>query len=513
MSLDASTMLKQCQIQGLDPDTIQLHQQRIRSALIDGKENTLKIIDTCRIDNGGILQTPKVDAVAKNYIAFTPAAGASSRYFAILSDLRNALVSGESEQIQEHLQATRALGWQSWNLPPHISKLLSSASETDATMELDQATINAVLEELALPKALLPCVSEGDRFIDLKLAENEELAAIIGQVFVVRPDSLAAFITTPAKKPIEFLLQDTSLSTVRFDKDATPVIGGGATTMSVVPAGHGMLACLFPEVKKAFGEAHSLFIRNVDNVTGISAKVLTATNDFLNLHQFFIDEVNCIRQALTAKDYSKANHAAMRMLDATKSKSPGYCLDFLAQVPAEQRDLWRLQCELFHFDPESKAFFKQATSEELLSLLFSRPVNLLGQVPNTDRNIGGTPVFASDHGQRVKICLEAPHASQEDRDRFLADPVKATHFNPVFVAAEITQSRNHYHQSDSPFWIMAEKPFEGRKVYYHESVLYELLGNSLLANSAFVEVPREVFNPHKSIQGSGGHQRNHWLKT
>ena len=46
---------------------------------------------------------------------------------------------------------------------------------------------------------------------------------------------------------------------------------------------------------------------------------------------------------------------------------------------------------------------------------------------------------------------------------------------------------------------MTKKPYGGHEVYYHETVLYEAIGNSLTNNVAFVEIPRFLFNPHKEI--------------
>src|SRR5690606_15136978 len=65
--------------------------------------------------------------------------------------------------------------------------------------------------------------------------------------------------------------------------------------------------------------------------------------------------------------------------------------------------------------------------------LYQRPLNILGQVPNISHDVGGTPCFVEHAGRSIKICLEVPHASESDKQQFLANPAKATHFNPVFV--------------------------------------------------------------------------------
>jgi hypothetical protein len=86
-----------------------------------------------------------------------------------------------------------------------------------------------------------------------------------------------------------------------------------------------------------------------------------------------------------------------------------------------------------------------------------------------------------------------------DRKRFLEDPKKATHFNPVCVAAEIPENPRAYDLEQCPFWILAEKSMLGEPVVYHEIVLYEVIGNSLTANVLFPEISRRLFHPHKTL--------------
>ncbi len=148
---------------------------------------------------------------------------------------------------------------------------------------------------------------------------------------------------------------------------------------------------------------------------------------------------------------------------------------------------------------------------DALIKLYSRPVNTLGQVPNTGKDVGGTPCFVAIDRKKVKICVELPHASDSDKKRFFTNPEKATHFNPVFAAAEITTNPDFYHDQNNDFWLMAEKMYRGLPVIYYETVLYELIGNSALANATFVEVPRTVFNPHKSMTDAAAASIKDWL--
>jgi hypothetical protein len=145
--------------------------------------------------------------------------------------------------------------------------------------------------------------------------------------------------------------------------------------------------------------------------------------------------------------------------------------------------------------------------------MFARPFVMMGQVPNTQRDVGGTCVFADVEGNPQKICLELPHASPEDRRIFLENPIKSTHFNPVFVVSEIVDQTTINSWSEHPFWLIAKKSWRGRDVYYQESILYELLGSSQYCNVIFVEVPRILFNPHKTLNDASNKNSAYWLRS
>jgi hypothetical protein len=93
------------------------------------------------------------------------------------------------------------------------------------------------------------------------------------------------------------------------------------------------------------------------------------------------------------------------------------------------------------------------------------------------------------------------------------DPKKATHFNPVFVAAELPSDEMINQMENNPFWLISKKTWKGQDVYYQESILYELLGSSQFTNVIFVEVPRLLFNPHKTLFDAQNKQFVDWIKN
>ena len=485
----------------------QLHQQRIRSYLSGNSAKTFPVIDTCRVDNGGLVSLEGFP-VASNLkiVAFTPSAGAASRYFQPLDSLHEAIKQGDSSKLAVINGKLRNEGALSWPLPESLVKFISLECPA-----LDDEIRNELLHWLEAPKALLPHQSGGEDFLTAKFREHDDLPWIKGQVYVTQEHRQQLFAACwdnyqkqhHSPKQVLFLEQNADMCTIRFDSKGEPIrLDDGS--FSSVPAGHGTLTKLFPEVSQRFPDADALFIKNIDNVIPRNQETLHIHGQFFAAYEQVLQLVRRIRDSLKTRHIEAAELSAAQLLNLWPQ--PRYCqgkkLTALESKLFEQHPccLSVLQ-QLFHAGPAVFAFFaKQASSNlELLETLFNRPVNILGQVPNLGKDIGGTPVFAETAAGRQKICLELPHFSPEDRERFLLDAHKATHFNPVFVAAELVKDSGYYENVDSPFWIIAEKTFQGRTVYYHETVLYELLGNSLFTNCLFATLPRLVFRPHKTL--------------
>ena len=506
---------------GLSFQSIQQQQTLIKSALARGVTPKFKILDTCRFNNGGLLDLTKLvteadQSAARGFAAFVPAAGAASRYFAPLTPLIMAIEQNDLFALNASIRDLRTRGADQWPLPPQTKAILLSATPVT---ELSEDTRSSLLRELSRPKALMPCVLEGHSFLQLKLIEHQKMPGLEGQVFVTPPGYTQEFkdecqrkkveLTTPSL-PTGYVEQGPQLSTIRFHRNGAPVreTDGG---ISVVPAGHGALASLFGEVRHTAPSADAVFIRNIDNVNGTGKAVADITAKFLTAHRKTIEVFRGIRKALAQDNFDQAAEYAGALLVASPTKTQHHDTSIdsrLQQIsdPAEKR-LWELLLTVVHAPRPA-----QLTRDQLLSF-YSRPVNLLGQVPNTTKDVGGTPCFVTTDYGTVKVCLEVPHASEADKRDFLADPNRATHFNPVFVAAEIPSDPDYYSHANRDFWLLSEKTYRGEPVVYYETVLYELLGNSFLANVIFVEVPRDVFHPHKVLADAAGRSVKDWTKS
>ncbi len=493
---------------GLDVRAVKKHQEALRRVKEGTSTKFFQISDTCRLDNSGILNldestkhlsSSKGSGVKAPFAAFIPAAGAASRYIRPLADLETAIETEDLDACQRAVIDLKEQGASKWPLPQLLSELVQNPA---LCTKLTPAKLETLRLEITLPKALMPCVAEGDSFLAIKMHEHRSIPAVGSEFYVVPlghgpkfAHSIETLTHDMPPFPFKVLEQHGGLSTIRFNSNCTP-FRDTSGKMTLVPAGHGTLTSLFPNCA---GEAHSLFIRNIDNVMGNSDSVIRTTSKFLALHDKILTLVRRIRSALATGDFTSANAVARELLVLVPKKVRSE--DALKDL----RPLWLVQEELFHTEipanPDISALEK----------LFLRPVNTLGQVPNTGKDVGGTPCFVDFGGKKVKICVEVPHASEADKKQFFTNPEKATHFNPVFAAAEITVDSEFYQRQNDHFWLMAEKQHRGLPVIYYETVLYELIGNSALANAIFVEVPRSIFNPHKTLTDAAEASIRDWL--
>ena len=487
-------LVELCLKMGLNPKSIALHQKRISQ----GEPGSISIQDTCRIDNGALLPYShlKGEAPGEGYVAFVPAAGAASRYLSLFSEVKAASQSQNNDQLTTAVeQITKDYPeTKNWPLPPKLKSVFMG--ETPTTLSTEDFSVLA--KEMAYPKALMPCTADDATFLDIKSYEHQNLPELVGQTFIVGPAHLDV-VTEHMKDSQAFkninsqtLIQDEGLSTVRFGENHQPIIEPSGE-LSMVPAGHGALTALFPKVKESFAEAHSLFIRNIDNVAGDHGEAAEAASRIMAYHNKLRNYMEQIRDGL--KD-GLPDKETIRALSEELGLNPAETFD-------PTQELARIAIDGF-YTPKGLVYQTSDTSEEdlrkSLRTIFKRPFNIMGQVPNTGNDVGGSAIF-TDRGLGLEtFCIEVPHASEADKASFLANPSKATHFNPVFCCAEIPSDPDYYEKlaEDIP-WLLAKKKYAGKDVYYHETVLYEIIGSSRIANVIFTEVPRAVFNPHKTM--------------
>jgi hypothetical protein len=156
-----------------------------------------------------------------------------------------------------------------------------------------------------------------------------------------------------------------------------------------------------------------------------------------------------------------------------------------------EKNFAEIYSEIFPF-----SLTENQNSQSFLKTL-ERPLVLMGVVENKTSDIGGTPIITKINGQKAILCAEKDHISKEDLNKSQNNSAKKF-FNPVFLTLEIPEK--NFLEANHPFWIIAEKKWKEQTVLYHESLLYEILGNSVYCNLIFMEIPRSLFAPHKTLE-------------
>jgi Domain of unknown function (DUF4301) len=489
---------KQLKACGLDTTVVAGHRENVLSHLLAGTPRFFPISDTCRIDNGGIcvLPTKKVlPQERKSIVGFVPAAGASSRYLAPLISLMEAVTSRNADACRKEIELLRSKGFLDCPLPSSLKNLVEFLGPSAKIIPEELAM--RVVSELEAPKALYPVILDGTTFLKMKYVEHQAVDRLSGEVYICPPLYADRFLThlSPAETKksnlkIQVYEQDVSLATTRFDANGAVALDQQGQ-VSTVPAGHGALLELMPRITQDFEGARGIFIRNIDNVSGKLSAPNEASQLFLDAFSWTLGQMDELRLSIIKNDLEGRAIIANRILGFWG----------LPPAPSNQA-VATLMTSLFHATPES--------IQRDLKALVHRPLVLMGQVPNTGHDVGGTCVFTTVDGQPQKLCLEVPHASSSDKTNFLENPSKATHFNPVFVAAEIPTAEGLNRWKGHPFWLIAKKHWRGAEAYYQESILYEILGSSHYVNLIFVEVPRLVFNPHKTLKDASLKGKGDW---
>ena len=524
---------------------------------------------SANISGTGVPTASENAATGGGYLQRVPKSSKDVGHMDFKSGPRSALRILKSSRPTDH-------GTRSLNLESSDGLILSE--ELNA-LEV-YATCRILLDNYeAIPKALVPTTIEADDFLFLKLAEQMSLIPCSANVMICPAEMKLQFESeigqhghrlahemknifelartpfcpdwlrtksprdsTTARGDWQVLEQGNSLSTIRFGADGAPYETRSGS-YSRVSGGHGELVHVFGDILRSYPEAECLHIRNIDNIIGTGPERRREVQVPSRLFRLIRDGLEAIREYLSGLSSDNVNspHYLQREGDARGAASSIARLALASQsldwdrvarldLPAA---IARSLTAVFHWQnfPFHAAFDEQVA---VLNEFVARPLSIFGVVRKETGDIGGGPVFSSlPDGQQIKLCMEMPHASVEDRELYFGSRGKVTHFNPVLVFFELQTHKslsvdpatselpNGHHTSqgrpvpfgslfDDQFWLLAAKEFDGKKVCYHETVLYELIGNSARTNLIFVEVPRTLFNPHKSfIDGLGQDRKSY----
>lgn len=446
---------------GLDFQKITLHQKKIYKVLQGKCAPSLPILDVCSIENKEVIGWELLKKTIKN----------------------NGLID-----LFDIIQSSERLNWIYQNVITCIPAAGAAARYWNGA---NSDFLNAYAK---FPKALLPTTLEGDTFLDIKLLEQEQLMPTHSNVMIVPLNNTKKFQSIISERTSQnwlVLEQAQQLSTIRFQADGKPYILENQM-YSPVPAGHGELVNLFDDITNAYPTTCALHFRNIDNIIGIQREQIEEFS-------FFAESFYLLRAALDVvrKHVTQAIDSAesLRVIN-----EPSYLLavNFLNMIYPSL--LPNMDCQ------------SQSEQKNLLKQL-NKPLSVFGVVQKQSGDSGGGPVFVKTHdGKKVKICLEMPHANEHDRVKYFSENGCLLYFNPVLVFFE-TQTGlgvkpNFKEFFDDNFWLLSKRPYLNTEVFYHETVLYELIGNSEKTNLVFIEVPRTLFKPHKYFLDSIGKSRS-----
>jgi hypothetical protein len=477
------------------------HQLRARGISIEAADQQLRmlrqpsdhphLIRPCRIDDG-IQQIPEGDhgrllemhqhaAQQGRWRKFVPASGAASRMFAWKDqqDLR---------RLAEHLDRFA-----------FYAELESAASRNGYTLsELRAAHDDAALEALLLadsglglsklPKALLPFHAYGSTNRTSFEEHLREAAACFADHqqrccahFTVSPEhqhrfenSLVSLVQElrseiDVRLDVGFSQQQPSTDLLALDQHDEPLRDDDGILV-FRPGGHGALLDNLHDLG-----ADLVFVKNVDNIAHANRRA--AADHWIKVLGGYLihlqDEVHrCLASLHTMQSAQAWQDADPLLQNALTGLIDG---EADSTDPAQQRQ-W-------------------------LQQRLDRPLRICGVVPN-EGEPGGGPFWVRQADQSLSLqIIESAEVAPQDpaqQEIFTA----ATHFNPVFMALGLRDAGHRPYPLqdyvDNQRFFLTAKTAAGRPIRVLER---PGLWNGSMAywNTVFVEVPKTVFSPVKTV--------------
>lgn len=392
----------------------------------------------------------------------------------------------------------------------------------------------------SVPKALVPIHNGTETLLCLNMKQHialcsrgpiyfvtgvEQDEAFHREIVSCKARIIASGQITFNECPTKLLTQGLEHSTIRFSEDGEPVLEDDGR-YSVVAGGHGEIVYLFDRIADAETNARCLHVRTIDNIFGTSQDALQDLSQLavfffqlkacvdalrLELHELINQHVSAPSPRLLLSEQGQQTLARLRVLTA---QTEGILQEaiYLPRSAQFTLDDVRSTCESLFCWPKSA---RDSNDIEMVARLIRhlmRPLSVFGVVPIQSQDVGGIPVYARNPlGDVFKVCIESSHISENDRVRLLQRNQTNGHFNSalVFVETDMSHSRcngsikqervNFSKLASTDVFLIAKKQHKGQSVLYHELAMFEILSHSEHVNSIFVEIPRSLFKPHKSI--------------
>ncbi|XOV68226.1 MAG: DUF4301 family protein [Fluviicola sp.] len=443
-------------------DTLSIEQQKRD---ISEGSNTVKLVDSCVIDNG-ILRLndhekehfiTRYESWKGNASFFIPASGSGSRMF---SELAKFVETGEeTDTIRAFFSELPNLALFQ-ELPLVVrEKFESLQKKYVAEYLISEDGLNLTKR----PKGLIPFHKTEEGIITpfqeqfkqaIQLLGNEGKVHFTVQKNVEVPvmESLDQLGVDNADLIVSFSHQDSETDAYCFDDKGNLVQEQNLPLRR--PAGHGALLKNLNAI-----DADLILVKNIDNVQHASKG-----ENSLRVWKY------CAGMLLEFK-------SDLKLIANNYSKEGVMELNEKYQFLSEQ--------ELASCD------------KDYLLQLTKRPSRVCGMVINEGAP-GGGPFWIEDDGKVSKQIVEKVQISQEDS----AVVEESSHFNPVFIAlskTDVDGCRLDLEKFvDASKFLLVNKPYGSGSLRYRE--LPGLWNGSMHHwNSVFVEIPKEVFSPVKSV--------------
>lgn len=443
-------------------DKLSIEQQKRE---ISGGANTVKLSESCVIGNGILrLSDLEKETFTQRYenwkgkaSFFIPASGSGSRMFSELN--RFVETKEETDAIRKFFQELPDLAL-FYDLPLVVREKFESLQ----SIYLAEYLISGDgMKFQDRPKGLIPfhIVNNGTvNPFQEQLKQALELLGENGKVhFTIQKeyegqisDSLHATGIQNIESIVSFSHQDSATNAFCFDLEGNLVLDNDLPLRR--PAGHGALLKNLNAI-----DSDLVFIKNIDNVQHTNKAALN--QKVWKYSAGLLIEFKSQLQLLI-NDFSKERLAKLNE-----------SFQFLSKQEEANCDVLKLQ---------------QYTQ---------RPSRVCGMVVNEGAP-GGGPFWIDDNGAITKQIVEKVQISEKDNS--LVE--ESSHFNPVFIALSKTDvygnRLNLEDFVDPSKFLVVNKPYKSGTLRYRE--LPGLWNGSMHNwNTIFVEIPKEVFSPVKSV--------------
>jgi Domain of unknown function (DUF4301) len=266
---------------------------------------------------------------------------------------------------------------------------------------------------------------------------------------------------------VTFSVQDPATDTLAIGGDGAPARNGDGSLL-LRPAGHGALVRNLVAVQTSVA-----FVRNVDNVAAepFRAPAVEYARVLVGRLCELRERATELIARIDAGDDAAADEAVAFVRGPLGRDVPD-----MAREPSDER---------------------RARARDQLH----RPMRVCGMVLNTGEPGGGPFWVRGANGERTRQIVESAEIDMKDAET--AAKVRAsTHFNPVFMACALRDSRGKAFDLepyiDPDAVIVTRRSAQGKDLVALER---PGLWNGAMArwNTVFVEVPLDVFHPVKTV--------------